>query len=95
MSTPFWDVDAAVAEVERCADAGHRGMLFTGEPQRFGLPYLGESHWDPLWAVAQDAGLPIHFHIGSGDAGSVVHAGARRRARHRAARTRTRRSRCS
>jgi uncharacterized protein len=67
MTTPFWDVDAAVAEVERCVDAGHRGILFTGEPQRFGLPFLGEAHWDPLWAIAQEAGLPIHFHIGSGD----------------------------
>jgi uncharacterized protein len=70
MSTPFWDVDAAVAEVARCAEAGHRGVLFTAEPQRFGLPFLGESHWDPFWAAAQDAGLPIHFHIGGGDASS-------------------------
>jgi predicted TIM-barrel fold metal-dependent hydrolase len=68
MATPFWDVEASVAEVERCADAGHRGILFTGEPQRFGLPFLGEKHWDPLWSAAQDAGLPIHFHIGGGDA---------------------------
>jgi predicted TIM-barrel fold metal-dependent hydrolase len=68
MTTPFWDVDAAVAEVERCADAGHRGILFTGEPQRFGLPLLGDHHWDPFWSAAQDCGLPIHFHIGSGDA---------------------------
>jgi len=67
MATPFWDIDAAVAEVQRCAEAGHRGILFTGEPQRFGLPFLGERHWDPLWAAARDAGLPIHFHIGSGD----------------------------
>jgi predicted TIM-barrel fold metal-dependent hydrolase len=67
MATPFWDIDEAVAEVERCVDTGHRGILFTGEPQRFDLPYLGESHWDPLWSVAQEAGLAIHFHIGGGD----------------------------
>ncbi len=70
MSTPFWDVDAAVAEMHRCADAGHRGVLFTGEPHRFGLPFLADRHWDPLWATAQDLGLPIHFHIGSGDTAS-------------------------
>jgi len=70
MTTPFWDVDAAVVEVQRCADAGHRGILFTGEPQRFGLPHLGERHWDALWSVAQEAGLPVHFHIGSGDTAS-------------------------
>ncbi len=74
MSMPFWDVDACVREVERGAAAGHRGVLFTGEPQRFGLPYLGEKHWDPLWAAAQDAGLPIHFHIGSGDVGNIFNA---------------------
>jgi uncharacterized protein len=67
MTMPFWDIDAAVAEVERNLDKGHRGILFTGEPHRFGLPYLGEAHWDPLWAIAQEAGLPIHFHIGSGE----------------------------
>ncbi|MBM3672291.1 MAG: amidohydrolase [Actinobacteria bacterium] len=67
MATPFWDVDAAVAEIERCARTGHRGVLFTGEPQRFGLPFLGEPHWDPIWSAAQEAGMAIHFHIGSGD----------------------------
>jgi uncharacterized protein len=67
MAMPFWDVDAAVAEIARGAAAGHQGILFTGEPQRFGLPFLGDPHWDPFWSAAQDAGLPIHFHIGSGD----------------------------
>ena len=40
-ATPFWDVPATVAEIERCAALGHRGILFTGEPQQFGLPLLG------------------------------------------------------
>jgi predicted TIM-barrel fold metal-dependent hydrolase len=66
-ATPFWDVDATVAEVERCATLGHRGVLFTGEPQHFDLPYLGDRHWDPLWSTAQDAALPVSFHIGSAD----------------------------
>ena len=66
-ATPFWDVDVTVAEVERCAAKGHRGVLFTGEPQRFDLPFIGDAHWDPLWATAQDLGMPISFHIGSGD----------------------------
>ena len=69
-ATPFWDVAAAVAEVERCAELGHRGVLFTGEPQRYDLPFLGDHHWDPLWAAAQSAALPISFHIGSGDIAS-------------------------
>jgi predicted TIM-barrel fold metal-dependent hydrolase len=69
-ATPFWDVAAAVDEVERCADLGHRGVLFTGEPQRYGLPFLGDHHWDPLWGAAQSIGSPISFHIGSGDIAS-------------------------
>ncbi len=67
MATPFWDVPAAVAEIERCAARGHKGVLFTAAPQDFDLPFLADRHWDPLWAAAQDADLPISFHIGSGD----------------------------
>jgi len=67
IAMPFWDVDACVAEIARGAAAGHKGILFTGEPQRFGHPFLGDPYWDPFWSAAQDAGLPIHFHIGSGD----------------------------
>lgn len=66
-SIPFWDVAAAVKEVRRCAAMGHRGILFTGEPQYYGLPLMGDSHWNPLWEVASELELPISFHIGSGD----------------------------
>ncbi len=69
MTLPYWDVEASVAEIERSATAGHRGVLFTGEPQSFGLPLLGSRHWDPIWAAAQDCNLPVSFHIGSGDFG--------------------------
>ncbi len=71
MSIPFWDVEASVAEIRRCADLGFRGILFTGEPHRFGLPFLADRHWDPLWSIAQEAGLPIHFHIGGGEGEST------------------------
>lgn len=70
-ATPFWDVEAAAREIERCADRGHRGVLFTGEPQVHGMPYLGDRHWDPIWSTAQECGLPISFHIGSGDMATV------------------------
>ena len=65
VATPFWDIAATVREIERCAQRGARGILFTGEPQRYGLPVLGAAHWNPLWEVARATGLPIHFHIGS------------------------------
>lgn len=71
-STPFWDVDAAAAEVRRCAAMGHRGILFTGEPQSLGQPVLGDPHWNPLWEVAVEFDLPISFHIGSGNLESGI-----------------------
>ncbi len=46
---------------------GHKGILFTGEPQSFGMPVLGDPHWDPLWEVAVELDLPVSFHIGSGN----------------------------
>jgi predicted TIM-barrel fold metal-dependent hydrolase len=58
MATPYWDVAATVAEVERCVELGHRGILFTGEPQELGFPLLGDAHWNPLWEVASATGLP-------------------------------------
>src|SRR5579862_3025891 len=66
-SIPFWDVDAAVTEIRRCAKKGHKGILFTGEPQYYGKPLIGDPHWNKLWDVACECDLPISFHIGSGD----------------------------
>jgi len=66
-SIPFWDIEASVREVRRCAEKGHKGILFTGEPQAFGQPFMGDPHWDPLWQAAVDLGQPVSFHIGSGD----------------------------
>jgi predicted TIM-barrel fold metal-dependent hydrolase len=67
MATPFWDVDAAVKEIHRCRDIGHRAILFTAAPQDFGMPFIGDPHWNPIWSAAQDVDLPISLHIGSGD----------------------------
>lgn len=67
MAMPFWDVPAMVKEVERCAKRGFKGILFTAAPQDYGMPVLADRHWDPFWAAAQASGLPISFHIGSGD----------------------------
>jgi predicted TIM-barrel fold metal-dependent hydrolase len=66
LATPFWDVAASVAEIERCAKLGHKGVLFTGEPQSHGMPILASRHWDPLWAAARACDLPVSFHIGAG-----------------------------
>jgi len=64
---PFWDVQASVAEIERCAALGHKGVLFTGEPHSHGMPVLANPHWTPLWECAEANRLPISFHIGAGN----------------------------
>jgi predicted TIM-barrel fold metal-dependent hydrolase len=65
-ATPFWDVEATAAEIVRCAKLGHKGVLFTGEPQTHGQPILGDPHWNPVWEAAQACELPVSFHIGTG-----------------------------
>jgi predicted TIM-barrel fold metal-dependent hydrolase len=66
-SMPFWDVDDCVREIERCAALGFKTILFTGEPHRFDLPYLGQPYWDSLWAAAQAHGMPVNLHVGGGE----------------------------
>jgi predicted TIM-barrel fold metal-dependent hydrolase len=67
MAIPFWDLDATEKEIARCADAGHKGIIMSGDPGYWGLEKLTNPHWDRLWAMAQDAELSINFHIGAGD----------------------------
>jgi predicted TIM-barrel fold metal-dependent hydrolase len=66
MATPFWDVEASVKEIDRCAKLGHKGILFSGAPQSHGQPVLANPHWNPLWQAAVDRNLPVSFHIGAG-----------------------------
>ena len=67
MALPFWNLDASLAEVERCIGLGHKGILFCGDPDRFGQPYLADPHWNPMWSLAQEAGLTVNFHVGNSD----------------------------
>jgi predicted TIM-barrel fold metal-dependent hydrolase len=71
MAVPFWDIDLSIAEMERCRANGHRGMIFSQAPEFFGVPRLGDTHWDRLWAAAQEMELPVNFHIGGGDMSGV------------------------
>ena len=66
MAIPFWDVQASVKEIERCAQMGYKGILGSGRPELSGQPVLHNPYWDPLWAAAQDCGLAFNFHVGSG-----------------------------
>ena len=64
------DVPGAVAEVERAAKLGFRGLCLPckpiwgahdHEPSNYNHP-----EFDPLWAAIQDSGLPMTIHVGTG-----------------------------
>jgi predicted TIM-barrel fold metal-dependent hydrolase len=71
---PFWDIDAAAKEIERAHDElGLKGFNMIDNAAEWGLPSIHEKHWDPLWARAEERGMPCNFHIGAGgvDIGAV------------------------
>ncbi len=64
------DIPGAIKEIERCAKLGFRGVSLPckpvwGAPDHEALNY-NLPDFDPLWACAQDAGLPVTFHVSTG-----------------------------
>lgn len=72
---PYWNVEQSVAEIQRVAAKGAKAISFTEAPHNQGLPSLHTDHWDPLFAAAQDAGMPLCMHFGSGGAPAVAPGG--------------------
>lgn len=64
---PWWDVDLSVAEMERCAKMGLKGININPNPNEHGMPSLGEPYWNRLWEACIDHGQPVNFHIGASD----------------------------
>ena len=60
-SCPATRREAAAAELERCAELGHRGAII----DVFDID-VGDPAWDRLWAAAEHTGLPISFHLKGG-----------------------------
>ena len=57
------DVQAGVNELERCSKLGLAGAMITCYPPE-GRPYESPEY-EPLWAAAQDLGMPLGLHIGT------------------------------
>jgi predicted TIM-barrel fold metal-dependent hydrolase len=70
---PAWDVQASVAEVERVAAMGARGVNMTSDPQDLGAPDLASTEWDPFWEACAGLQLPVHFHIGASVTGMTFY----------------------
>ncbi|MDE0214580.1 MAG: amidohydrolase family protein, partial [Deltaproteobacteria bacterium] len=59
-----FDMDHAVAEMERCRKAGMLGTLIWQVPHP-DLPFTSD-HYERYWAASQDLDMPVHLHILTG-----------------------------
>ena len=75
---PFWDLEESIAELRRCHGMGHRGMLWAATLDKHGLPDFTDPHWDPLYALAQDLGMSVNFHVGVGNTAEEIDAAMNR-----------------
>lgn len=73
---PLWDVDLAVAEVERNARRGVKAVCFSELPAKLGLPSIHSGYWDPFFAVCADTGTVVNMHIGSSSSQTVTSSDA-------------------
>jgi predicted TIM-barrel fold metal-dependent hydrolase len=63
-SIAVYDIDHAVAELERCHKAGLRGAIIWQAPHA-NLPFHSE-HYDKFWAACQGLNAPVSLHILTG-----------------------------
>jgi predicted TIM-barrel fold metal-dependent hydrolase len=64
------DISGAIAEIQRCAKLGFRGLCLPckpvwGAPDHAALNY-NLPEFDPLWACVTDVNLPVTFHVSTG-----------------------------
>jgi len=64
------DIEGAIAEVQRCAKLGFRGLSLPCKP-KWGPPNHEDLNYnlpefDPFWACVQDVDLPMTFHVSTG-----------------------------
>jgi len=64
------NVDQAIAEIQRCADLGFRGLSLPCKPL-WGPPDVDDLNYnlkefDPMWSAIAEVDLPITFHVSTG-----------------------------
>ena len=62
------DLDDAIADVAWCKENGLRGGVLVGSvpPTCDWLTPLYDPHYDPLWQVCEELGMPVNTHSGTG-----------------------------
>src|ERR1051325_9204435 len=64
-----YNIDHALAEMERCKKAGMVGTMIWQVPHP-DLPFTSD-HYERFWAASQDLRLPVHLHILTGFGASM------------------------
>ncbi len=63
---PISSIPAAVGEIKRSVENGHRGVIVPAAPMHVrALPHINSAHYDPIWAICQELDVPLCFHAGS------------------------------
>jgi predicted TIM-barrel fold metal-dependent hydrolase len=64
---PYWDPQLAVTELQRTKAKGAVAVTFSENPYRQGFPSIHDKgrYWDPVFAAAQEAEMPLCMHFGS------------------------------
>ncbi|MBV1906431.1 MAG: amidohydrolase [Pseudomonadales bacterium] len=64
------DMQGAIKEIQRSAERGFRGLSLPCKPMwgapDHEAPNYNLPEFDPLWAVVQETGLPMTFHVSTG-----------------------------
>lgn len=59
---PMWDIDAAIAELQWCAEHGLRGVNFPF-PRKY-MPGYNCPEWEPFFSAVEDFGMTLCHHGG-------------------------------
>ncbi len=59
---PVQDPEAALAELERVLELGYRGVIIPSNAPK--ARSYTDDDYEPIWARAEEAGVPISFHVG-------------------------------
>jgi predicted TIM-barrel fold metal-dependent hydrolase len=65
---PFWSPEEAAAEIERGAARGAKAFSFSEDPYKVGFPSIHDPgrYWDPVLAAANETGMVVTTHLGTG-----------------------------
>ena len=58
---PLFDIERAITTARAAIAMGAKALLIPSRPTGRSASHIG---YDPIWAMAQEAGLPILFHVG-------------------------------